>query len=109
MQSIYLDGWSGLGAQEFDAIVVEPFYETEETNYTRLDWKNIREIHAKYKGWRVNFAYLTEAEMDLLEQLVIYDAQFSLDDITYYDVIIKSLKASVTGGSIVVIKKEPES
>jgi hypothetical protein len=107
MQSIYLNGWPG-GSQEFKALVIEPFYETEETNYTRIDWNNVRLIHAKYKGWRVSFTYLTEAEMDLLEELVMYDASFSLDDSTYYDVIIRSLKATVTGGSIVVIKKEHE-
>ena len=109
MDSFYLKTSSGAGAQTFPAPYIEKFYEVEATEYTDVAWDRAKEVHAYYIGYAVTFGILTKTQMDYLAELIRYGTpQFSLDNITYYDMKVKSVTPKVVEGSIVVVKLDAE-
>jgi hypothetical protein len=109
MTTVYFKTASAASATNYDAVSAAPFFETDETAYSELDFSKKRVVHAIYKGWKIELAFLTEAEMDYFEQLGTYQApQISFDNINYYDITIQQIRMQVTGAQITVLKNEPE-
>ena len=110
MDSVYFKTASGGSVNTYSAAFIRIYYTNDETTYTQVGGTQGKEIHGSYMGWQVTFGFLTQAQMDYLEELMKYETpQFSTNGSTYYTVIIKSVNPRVTGGTIDVIKAAKET
>ena len=101
---------SGAAQEDIEATeVIALPNEVDDEEYTQVDFTRKRLINAEWKRWQVNFAFLTEAQMDYLNELLSETEPQFIYDSTTYDVLVQDSRIQQTGGSIVLINTVKEA
>jgi hypothetical protein len=95
-------------AQNFNAVYVEPEYETEDYTFVNANDELVRVILTARKIFNVRFGVLTEAEQDYLAELYKEELPQFIYNGTTYNVIVKRVNAKYRGGSITLINSVAE-
>lgn len=110
MINVYFKPTSASGATTLPAVYVYDDYEAETEEYTDLDWAAGVIIHASYKLFIVKLGKITTAQRDtLLSAKKSETVQFSKDNSTWYNVLLKDFDLKPKGAVLKLKNKAIET